>query len=367
MNEKDYMRLAISEAKKGEGLTNPNPMVGAVLVKDGRVIGKDYHHAYGSYHAERNAILNCKEDPAGAELYVTLEPCCHYGKTPPCTEIIIESGIKKVYIGCMDPNPLVAGGGAGRLAESGIEVVSGVLEEECRNLNKVFFHFITHKRPYTVMKYAMTADGKIATRTGESKWITGEQARERAHQSRHAYMGIMVGSQTALSDDPMLTCRLPNGRNPVRIICDGRLRVPLSSRIVRTAREVPSIIATAETDPDKIRPYLDAGCEIETLPLKDGRLDLCALMDRLGERGIDSVLLEGGATLNYSALESGIVQAVHMYVAPKLFGGATAATPVGGTGVGRPGQAFLLQSPKIEKIGQDILVEWEVASCSRES
>lgn len=367
MNPEDYMRLAIEEARKGEGFTNPNPMVGAVLVKDGRVVGKDYHHQYGGYHAERNAILNCGEDLAGAELFVTLEPCCHYGKTPPCTEIIIESGIRKVYVGCMDPNPLVAGGGTKRLRESGIEVYTGICERECRDLNKIFFHYIQTGRPYVVMKYAMTADGKIATRTGESKWITGEAARRRVHESRHKYMGIMAGIGTVLSDNPMLNCRIDGGKNPVRIICDTFLRAPLSAEIVKTAKDIPTWIATAETGKDKHKPYLDAGCEILVTPSKDGRVDLDHLMQNIGGRGIDSLLLEGGATLNYSALESGIVQAVQMYVAPKLFGGEAAKTPVGGIGIERPSQAFRLRDPRIRQIEEDILVEWEVDPCLRES
>ena len=206
MRPEDYMMLAVEEAKKGEGFTNPNPMVGAVLVKDGRIVGRDYHHRYGEYHAERNAIGHCSEDLAGAELYVTLEPCCHYGKTPPCTEIILESGIQTVYIGSMDPNPLVAGKGAEILRRHGIEVITGICEDECRKLNRVFFHYIRSKTPYVVMKYAMTADGKIATKTGASKWITGEAARERVHKSRHQYMGIMVGVGTVLADDPKLNC-----------------------------------------------------------------------------------------------------------------------------------------------------------------
>lgn len=367
LNPEDYMRLAIKEAKKGEGFTNPNPMVGAVIVKDGRVIGKDFHHEYGSYHAERNAILNCTQNVEGAELYVTLEPCCHYGKTPPCTEIILESGIRKVYIGCMDPNPLVAGKGAGILKQQGIEVETGICEQECLELNKVFFHYITNKLPYVVMKYAMTADGKIATRAGASKWITGEAARGRVHESRHKYMGIMAGVGTVLADDPMLTCRLEGKKNPIRIICDTRLRTPLAARVVQTAKETPVILATAETEQGKIQPFLDAGCEILYMPLNGGHIDLKILMQKLGERGIDSILLEGGAMLNYSALKSGIVQAVEMYVAPKLFGGSTAKTPVGGEGVELPGQAFSLCNPKIGQIGQDILIEWEVAPCLRES
>lgn len=360
---KDYMKLAIEEAKKGEGWTNPNPMVGAVIVKDGRILSKDYHHKCGEFHAERNAILNCSEDMTGAEMYVTLEPCCHHGKTPPCTEIIIESGIRKVYIGSMDPNPLVAGKGVEILKEHGIEVVTGLCEQECLELNRVFFHYIQTKTPYVVMKYAMTADGKIATRIGASKWITGEAARAHVQESRHKYMAIMAGIGTVLADNPRLTCRLEGKKSPIRIICDTHLQTPLASEVVKTAMEVPTIIATAETDIVKRQAYQKKGCQILTIPEKENHIDLAKLMEKLGEMGIDSILLEGGGELNYSALKSGIVQAVQMYVAPKIFGGGMAKTPVAGDGVVLPEEAYRLRNPKIRQIEEDILVEWEVKQC----
>ena len=366
MDAEAYMKLAIEEAKKGEGFTNPNPMVGAVIVKDGRIISKDYHRKYGEYHAERNAILNCKEDMHGAELYVTLEPCCHYGKTPPCTEIIIESGIKKVYIGAMDKNSLVAGKGAAILREHGIEVAEGICEKECQELNKVFFHYIQTKTPYVVMKYAMTADGKIATHTGASKWITGEMARERVQKSRHTYMGIMAGVNTVLMDDPKLTCRIEGMKSPIRIICDTHLRTPLSAQVVQTASEVPTIIATIIEEEEKKKPYTDLGCQVWTVPADKTHIDLKALMKKAGEAGIDSILLEGGGTLNYSALKRGIVQAVEMYIAPKIFGGELAKTPVEGQGIAKVADAFELKNPKIEQIEQDILITWEVEQCLQE-
>ena len=367
MNPTDYMKLAIEEAKKGEGFTNPNPMVGAVIVKNGTILNKDYHHRCGEFHAERNAILNCRKNPDGAELYVTLEPCCHFGKTPPCTEIILESGIKKVYIGSMDPNPLVAGQGANLLRQHGLEVVTGICERECRELNRVFFHFIQHKTPYVVMKYAMTADGKIATRTGASKWITGEAARERVQMSRHKYMGIMVGVGTILADNPSLTCRLEGRRSPVRIICDTNLRTPLTAEVVKTADQVPTILATALDDEKKAEPYQKLGCRILTVPLDGEHLDLKILMQKLGALGIDGILLEGGAELNYSALKSGIVHAVEMYVAPKMFGGVHAKTPEEGMGVSLPKEAFFLCNPRMRQIEEDLFIEWEVRPCLQES
>lgn len=353
------MKIAIEEAKKGMGYTSPNPMVGAVVVKDGKIISKDYHHKCGEFHAERNALLKC-DDASGADLYVTLEPCCHQGKTPPCTDIIIEKGIKRVFMGSSDPNPLVAGKGKEILEKNGIEVISGVMKEECDSLNDVFFHYITTKTPYVVMKYAMTADGKIATVTGASKWITGEEARNSVHYDRHRYSGIMAGIGTVLADDPMLNCRIPGGKGPVRIICDSSLRTPLESNIVKTTAEIPTIIATVIDDENRYREYEEKGVKIiRTLP-ENGRVNLRELMIKLGAMNIDSILLEGGAGLNFSALQAGIVNRVKCYIAPKIFGGETAKTPVGGKGVELPSNAFMLGEPSITHYGEDILIEWKV-------
>ena len=291
-------------------------------------------------------------------MYVTLEPCCHQGRQPPCTDAILTAGIARVVVGSDDPNPLVAGKGLEILRRGGVEVVSGVLREACDALNPVLFHFIRTKRPYVVMKYAMTMDGKIATRTGTSRWITGEAARRRVHRDRHRYTAIMAGVGTVLADDPMLNCRIKGGKNPVRIICDTHLRTPLTSQIVRTAGEIPTILATC-AEPSLYGPYLDAHCQVWTLPERDGHVDLDALMDRLGSGGIDSVLLEGGGTLNWAALESGIVQRVQAYVAPKLFGG-DAKSPVEGQGVALPDQAVALKNTRILRVGEDILLESEV-------
>jgi len=366
-NDIYYMSQALEQAKKGAGYVNPNPMVGAVIVKDGDIIGRGYHMRYGEFHAERNALADCKESPEGATIYVTLEPCCHYGKTPPCTEAIIESGIKRVVVGSGDSNPLVAGKGIQILKSKGIEVTEHVLQKECDDLNEVFFHYIQKKIPYVVMKYAMTMDGKIATVSGLSKWITGEQARQRVQEDRHRYMGIMVGVGTILADDPLLTCRIPNGRNPIRIICDTALRTPVNAQIVRTAKEILTIIATCDTNVRKHKMYQKEGCEILVVPKAKGHVDIKHLMYELGGRKIDSILLEGGGTLNWSCLENGIVQKVQSYVAPKIFGGAGAKTPVSGTGVDSPSQCYKLQPVNIEHLGEDILVESKVMSCSRES
>lgn len=364
MTDTDYMQLALSLAEKGAGRVSPNPMVGAVIVKDGKIIGRGFHERYGGLHAERNALADCTTSPEGSAVYVTLEPCCHYGKTPPCTDAIIESGIKRLVVGSSDPNPLVCGKGIEILKAHGIEVEEGVMKEECDRLNRAFFHFIRYGTPYVTMKYAMTMDGKIASESGASKWITGEPARERVHRDRSRFSAIMVGVGTVLADDPLLTCRTPGGRNPLRIICDTHLQTPLTSKLVTTADTAGTIIATSAADRQLQLPYLDAGCHVLVIPEKDGHIDLCALMLELGKRNIDSVLLEGGGTLNWSALKSGVVQSVQAYIAPKIFGG-NGKTPVGGAGVSIPDDAFLLSAPKITQIGDDILLESEVLSCSQ--
>lgn len=368
MQDENYMQRAIQLAQQGVGWVSPNPLVGAVIVKDGQVIGEGYHARCGEAHAERNALANCRTDPQGATIYVTLEPCCHYGRTPPCTQAILETGISRVVVGSRDPNPLVAGKGLAILQEAGLTVCEGVLGKDCEALNEVFFHYIRTKKPYVVLKYAMTMDGKIAATTGASQWITGEGARRRVHEDRHRYRGILVGVGTVLADDPQLTCRIPNGRNPLRIVCDSQLRTPLHAQLVRTAKEIPTLLATCCADEEKLTPYRQSGCEILSLPCaEDGHLDLKTLLSSLGERQVDSLLVEGGATLNWSFLQHGLVQKLQCYLAPKLFGGAAAKSPIGGIGVPHPDQAFPLSSPRITPLGRDLLLESEVLSCSPES
>ncbi len=368
LTDEEYMKRAIELARLGEGFTSPNPLVGAVVVKHGKIIGEGYHARYGEAHAERNALNHCIETAKGADLYVTLEPCCHYGKQPPCVEAIVQAGIRRVFVGSDDPNPLVAGKGIRYLRERGIVVETHVLKEECDRLNPIFFHYIQTQTPYVVMKYAMTMDGKIAAYTGASKWVTGEEARNEVQRERHRYRGIMVGVGTVLADDPMLNCRMPGGRNPVRIICDTHLRTPITAKVVATAREIPTILAVCVPDEGKTRyqPYKEAGCQILEVPQKDGHVDLLACMEKLGAMQIDSILLEGGGTLNWAALESGIVREVHAYVAPKLFGGALAKTPVEGEGVSDPSEAVRLNIRKIKQLGEDLLIESEVQHVYRD-
>lgn len=360
MNDSAYMRLALQLAERGCGWTAPNPMVGAVIVKDGRIIGQGWHEKYGQLHAERNALAACVESPKGATMYVTLEPCCHYGKQPPCADAILEAGISRVVVGSSDPNPLVGGKGLRKLREHGVCVAEGVLKEECDRLNEVFFHYIRTGRPFVVMKYAMTLDGKIAAYTGASRWITGAAAREHVHRQRHRYTAVMVGVGTVLADNPLLTCRISGGRSPVRIICDSRLRTPLTAQVVTTAGETPTILATCCADREKCLAYESAGCRILPVAERDGHVDLQKLMEKLGQEKIDSILLEGGGTLNWAALESRIVQRVQAYIAPKLLGGQTAKTSVEGRGVSSPADAVPLKNSTILPLGEDFLVESEV-------
>lgn len=358
--EEKYMGRAIELARNGTGRVNPNPLVGAVIVKDGEVIAEGYHEEYGGLHAERNAFKNLKGSAEGADIYVTLEPCCHYGKQPPCTQAIIENGIKNVYIGSDDPNSLVAGNGIKQLRDAGINVVTGVLKEECDALNLVFFHYITTKTPYVVMKYAMTLDGKTACDSGESKWVTGEEARAYVQKTRNALTGIMAGVQTVINDNPELTCHMPSGRNPVRIICDSHLRIPDNCKILETAQKTRTIIATVSEDEKRIKQLEDRGAVIVKTAALNGRTDLKMLMGVLGSMGIDGLLLEGGGTLNNSALKAGIVNHVQAYIAPKIFGGSGKYTPVGGESVLSPDGAYICENMDIKKFGSDILLEYDI-------
>lgn len=369
MTDQDYMRRAIDLAKRGIGWVNPNPLVGAVIVKDGRIIGEGYHARYGQLHAERDAIRNLTESAEGATIYVTLEPCCHHGKQPPCTDALLENKIARVVIGSRDPNPLVSGKGAAILREAGVQVEEDFLREECDALNDIFFHYITTKTPYVAMKYAMTADGKIATRTGASKWITGEAAREEVQTLRTVYRGIMAGIGTVLADDPLLTVRDSEKRSPIRIICDSCLRIPADCQIVKTAKDYETIVACACSLEAlsgngeigaKHRLLTEAGVTVLSVPGPDGKIDLPELMRQLGERKIDSILLEGGGTLNDSALRAGIVREVFAFVAPKLFGGAEAKSPVEGLGAELPAQALSMELSGIRQIGTDLLLHYKM-------
>lgn len=374
MPEEKYMRRAIELAKKGSGHVNPNPLVGAVIVRDGEIIGEGYHECYGQLHAERNAIANAKKrgnSLEGSTIYVTLEPCCHYGKTPPCTEAIIEEKIARVVVGSDDPNPLVSGKGFQMLREKGIEVIPHFLKEECDAMNHVFFHYIRTGTPYVAMKYAMTMDGKIACYTGDSKWVTGEESRAHVQTLRNHYKGIMAGIGTVLADDPMLNCRIEGGRDPIRIIADSHLRIPMDSQLVRTAGQQPLIVACLpDADEEKAAQLQEKGVEVLRIPgvttaditeEQKEVISLPVLMKELGARKIDGILLEGGGQLNESALQAGIVDRIYCYIAPKIFGGAQAKTPVEGQGLTRAADAWQFDRIGMQEFGQDILLEYEKA------
>lgn len=380
-DDEKWMSMALELAAKGAGHTSPNPLVGAVIVRGDELIGEGWHEYCGGLHAERNAIKDCIErgnDPEGATIYVTLEPCCHYGKTPPCTEAIIENKMARVVYGALDPNPKVAGKGLEILAEAGIEVEGPVLNKECLEINDIFFHYITTGMPFVIMKYAMTADGKIAAYTGDSRWVTGETARKHTHLTRKRVSAIMVGIGTVLADDPMLNCRLDepdvkrdgtpfeSSVDPIRVICDSRLRLPLDSQIVKTAGQIRTIAACVEgaaEKPDDIaekKAALEkAGVEVIEIPADtDGHVSISMLMKTLGELKIDSVLLEGGGEMNFSALNSGVVDKVQVYIAPKIIGGAGAKSPVGGMGIPKMADCIKLGRPAISVLGEDLLLEY---------
>ena len=375
VDKKRFMKRAIELALMAKGHTSPNPMVGCVVVKNGRMISEAYHEKYGEYHAERNALFRCQEDTNGAQLYVTLEPCCHFGKTPPCTEIIIEKGIKKVYVGSLDCNPLVAGKGIEQLKNAGIEVESGILKEECIKINEIFNHYIAHGMPFVALKYAMTLDGKIAAFTGDSKWVTSDEARADVQQLRKEYSGILVGINTVLKDNPMLNCRIEKDVDPVRIICDSNLKIPLDCNIIATANQIKTIVAYTEINMTKhklkkLEILKDKG--VSTICTgNQKRVHLKTLMKKLAEIKIDSVMIEGGASINASALEEGIVNKVYAYIAPKIIMGEESKSPVSGRGIELMKDAVCLKNPSFEKVGGDILVtgyienkEEEVIVCS---
>ncbi|MDD7795222.1 bifunctional diaminohydroxyphosphoribosylaminopyrimidine deaminase/5-amino-6-(5-phosphoribosylamino)uracil reductase RibD [Clostridium sp. 'White wine YQ'] len=353
-----YMRKALELARKGVGKVNPNPLVGAIIVKDNKIIGQGYHEFYGGPHAEVNALSSAVESVEGSTVYVTLEPCHHYGKTPPCVDALIKNKVAKVVIGQKDPNPLVAGKSINKLLEHGIEVEVGILEEECKKLNEVFNKFIVTKKPFVVLKSAISLDGKIATHTGESKWITGEEAREEVQELRNSLSGIMVGVDTVIMDNPLLTCRMANGRNPKRIIVDSRLRIPLDSKVLVVNEDSNCIIATTQKAPkEKVDILRNKGIEVIILPEKDGKVNLKDLVVELGKKNIDGILLEGGGTLNFSALKEGIVDKVQYYISPKIIGGRDAKTSVEGEGVNKIEECFRLNKVTTRIVGEDILVE----------
>lgn len=351
------MREAIALAEQGRGHTAPNPLVGCVIVKDGRTIGRGWHRRYGDLHAEREALAACTEDPAGATAYVTLEPCCHHGKQPPCTDALLEAGIARVVVGLTDPNPLVCGHGIAILREHGVTVETGLLADEIREQNRIFLKYITQKRPWVTLKVAMTLDGKIATASGDSRWVTSGQARAFVHRLRAERSGICVGAGTVRADDPMLDCRLDGGQDPIRILPDSHASLSPESRIAQSADRIRTILAHTDAA-DTARLERLHACGIETLACasREGHVDLEDLLERLGARHIDSLLLEGGEALNGSFVEQGLVDEYYFFVAPKILGGRDAKTAVGGTGFARMADALELDIRSVEPFGPDLLL-----------
>lgn len=362
------MRRALELAMNGQGYTNPNPLVGAVIVKDEKIIGEGYHEMFGQAHAEVNAVNSSKEDLEGATIYVTLEPCCHYGKTPPCVELIKKRKFKKVVVGALDPNQLVAGKGIKILEDAGIEVKVGVLKEECEKLNEIFNYYIENKRPFVGMKWAMTLDGKIATRDFKSKWITNEKSREFVHELRKKYSSIMVGINTILKDNPDLRCRKKNEldnqlkehrkRNHFRVVIDSKLRIPLNAKVLENQEESKTLIFTTDRkDEDKELALRERGIEVIEILSNNSRVDISKVLEVLGEKNIDSVLVEGGGTLNFSFLESEEVNKVYAFIAPKIFGGESALSPVEGIGIREVIESFKLKNIEVKNFDNDVLVE----------
>ncbi|HUL01478.1 MAG TPA: bifunctional diaminohydroxyphosphoribosylaminopyrimidine deaminase/5-amino-6-(5-phosphoribosylamino)uracil reductase RibD [Nitrospirota bacterium] len=367
--DEKYMRMALRLAARSRGLTSPNPMVGAVVVRDNKVISRGYHRRAGGLHAEAIALGNAGEAAAGATLYVTLEPCSHTDKrTPPCTPLVVESGIKRVVVAMIDPNPKVSGEGIKALRSAGIDVVTGICEAESKTLNEAFIKYISTGMPFVSLKIAQTLDGKIATALGESKWITGEQARQEGHRLRHENDAILVGINTVLADDPSLTARIPKGRNPVRVIVDTHLRTPLHAKVMSRKPPVRTIVATLRTAPAyKVKKLERAGAEVLLVRSLQGRVDIKDLMKLLGKLGVMSVLIEGGAEINASALTSGIVDKVVMFIAPILMTSKEALSSIGGASPRKLSQAVRLTGVTSHRVGSDLMITGYIVRCLSET
>jgi diaminohydroxyphosphoribosylaminopyrimidine deaminase/5-amino-6-(5-phosphoribosylamino)uracil reductase len=357
VNDEYYMNIALKLASKGRGHVSPNPMVGAVIVKKEKIIGRGYHQCHGESHAEVNAIKNAAEDISGATLYVTLEPCCHEGKTPPCVEIIAQKKIARVVIGAIDSNPLVCRQGINYLQSRGIEVKTGVLENECRNLNEVFFHFMETGLPFVTIKYAQTLDGRIATTKGQSQWISSEASLKYVHKLRAEHDAVLVGIGTIKKDDPELTVRLIRGRNPLRIVIDSKLQINNRAKVLKKIFKAKTIIVTVNTSSDHKHKYIAAtGAQIITVDDdKEGKVDLKKLLKELAARGITSVLIEGGAKIITSILKDNLADRLVTVIAPKILGKGIEA--VGDLNIKELNSAKFLSIRKIRRCGEDIIID----------
>lgn len=356
------MARALEVAERGQGLVEPNPLVGCVIVRDRAVVGEGWHRRFGGPHAEVDALEAAGESARGATLYVTLEPCCHFGKTPPCTQAILAAGITRVVAAMYDPFPQVAGRGLRELANAGVIVEVGLLEDRARQLNEPYLKLVTCGRPWVMAKWAMSLDGKLATRTGDSRWISNEASRQIVHKLRGRVDAIMVGRGTAEGDDPLLTARPPGPRTALRIVVDSNATLAVSSQLVRTARDTPVLVAAASTAPEANRRRLtEAGCEVLVLPGATHAERLGELLAELGRRRLTNMLVEGGSRLLGSLFDAGEVDEVHAFIAPKLIAGSTAPSPVGGVGAESMSAAWKLDSPKVEKFEDNFYVHGRLA------
>lgn len=353
-----FMDRALELARSVLGTTSPNPAVGCVIVRDGVIVAQGATEPPGGPHAEKVALARAGDAARGAIMYVTLEPCCHHGRTPPCTDPIIQAGIAEVHAAVLDPNPLVGGKGKDQLEQAGIRVILGERQREAAQLNEGFFKWITRKLPFVYAKFAASLDGKIATATGESRWITGEQSRARVHQLRATVDAIMVGARTAVRDDPQLTARAESGalaHQPLRVVVDSRAGLPPTARMLREPGN--TLVAVTEAAPRELRRGLElAGAEVLVLPARDGRVDLEALMRHLAERGIARLLVEGGGDLLGALFDGGHVDKVLGFLSPAIIGGANAPAPVGGRGAQHMAQILRLRDVVIERLGDDLLI-----------
>lgn len=355
--DEKYMRLAMQLAGNAIGRTSPNPLVGAVIVKDNRVVGCGWHRKSGTPHAEVHALNQAGELAQGADVYVTLEPCAHYGKTPPCSKALVEAKVKNVYGGLLDVNPKVAGKGFKILEDAGIHVEYGFLQDELRKQNEVFFKWIEHKKPFIVLKAAMTLDGKIATATGQSKWITNETSRAYGYKLRDIYDGIMVGINTVIEDNPMLTARVDGGKNPIRIVVDSSLKIDINANVVQDKSAKTIVATTDKADKDKILKLQAQDVDVIVVDKDENdKVDIEKLLDILGQQNICSILVEGGATLSGSFVAKKLVDKVYFFIAPRIVGGKEAKTPVAGTGILNLQEALSLKDIQIEKLKEDILI-----------
>jgi diaminohydroxyphosphoribosylaminopyrimidine deaminase/5-amino-6-(5-phosphoribosylamino)uracil reductase len=352
--DKRYMRMALGLALKGAGRTSPNPMVGAVLVRGRSVVATGYHRRAGGAHAEIVALKRAGARARGATLYLNLEPCNHFGRTPPCADAVIRAGVKRVVVGLADPNPVVAGRGIRKLRRAGVQVEVGLLREECRRLNEAFCKYITRRLPFVILKLAASLDGKIATSTGDSRWITDEAARRYVHSLRNQVDAVLVGAGTVIADDPQLTCRIPGGRNPLRVVVDGRLRIPATARLLREPGKT-IVVTGPRALLRKVRAIERCGAEVWRFPLSDGAVPFASLLRELGRRGIVSVMIEGGAITAARALREKVVDKLCFFYAPKIIGG-DGLEMIAPLGIRKISHSRQIKNLGVEKLGKDILV-----------